>query len=247
MKAKQTLTLLCLFITHLIHAQCNITIPASNQSNVPLLIVEHDTVINIDPNTYAQDFLVCSGATLTYQGNESVDNRYFVESGGTVLLKAYHYPLVYLKGGATLDAGASLGASAPSIIAIYYEATSTLLDTAGLYQGIFNSCNNVAFDYSLLPGGVGCVGATGIEHHLNASNMEVYPNPTSSQFKVSAPDLEGALHVINAQGKLVDRIPMTSGAQTMQIDVANYPNGIYMLNWMKEGTLQTSQKVIVSR
>ncbi len=71
----------------------------------------------------------------------------------------------------------------------------------------------------------------GIEEINNASNIKVYPNPTSNNLIIEFP-LEAIIEITNIQGQLVKTIAAT-GNKT-NIDVSALPSGVYVVQVKSE-------------
>ena len=87
---------------------------------------------------------------------------------------------------------------------------------------------------------------TGMEN-LSNGEIEVYPNPVKTEklLNVSAIGVNAVLSLYNAQGSLVVDVITTNADQNV-LDIANLPNGVYMLNFITSQNCGT-KKVIIAR
>lgn len=80
-----------------------------------------------------------------------------------------------------------------------------------------------------------------IQQNLILNNLTVYPNPTSFYIIVSADCILKSVEIIDFNGKLVDKIAVSSGNQIL-INVANLASGVYFIR-----TLDQDQQVNVAK
>ncbi|MCH8902840.1 MAG: hypothetical protein IIA45_02875 [Bacteroidetes bacterium] len=232
-----------------ISAQCTVTIPDSNFS-IPTLIVEQDTTIPVNAGSPGQDYLICTGAKLIYSGSQSIQNKYFVEKGAKVEIRAYHYPTVYVKSGGTLDEGVSLGYQ---VFQVYYESGATFIDTAGTWA-IYTLCNSLVFDYSLLPGGQGCDTITNINTHYDVYSetaLLVYSHPIADEAIISVfvpKDVHHpTLFIYNYQGQVVKSILLQNGMNNFGLNTIEMQDGLYLFLLRFDNERAGTRKVIVMR
>ncbi len=78
--------------------------------------------------------------------------------------------------------------------------------------------------------------------NLNASQISIYPNPSSGKFNIMGVDGLAEIEVSNAYGKLMLR-------QTLDIrqglDLSSYPNGIYLLKITTNNANESMHKLII--
>ena len=80
-------------------------------------------------------------------------------------------------------------------------------------------------------------------------DVNVYPNPTTSDFNIQLNTLEAGDYKVTLSNTLGQQIlqvyngTMDSGAQTLKVDVKDLPTGIYFLNIEHEGAIKTLKLV----
>ncbi len=90
-----------------------------------------------------------------------------------------------------------------------------------------------------------CVGL--IENPSSSNNLDVFPNPTSSEFNVMLPNTKESYNVtlVNVLGTVVFETTTTkNSASKLNIEVSNQPNGIYFLNLQSKSGNYTRKIVI---
>ena len=91
----------------------------------------------------------------------------------------------------------------------------------------------------------------------NMTNLTIYPNPTTGIVNLQ---LDGnaatgnEIQVFDVYGKLLlvvetrcttsPQIPSSTSLQTMQIDLSNYANGVYLIQWAIGGKVMAVRKVV---
>lgn len=80
---------------------------------------------------------------------------------------------------------------------------------------------------------------------VEANDVVVYPNPTSGQFKVNYTAAE-AYKVFDLSGKLILANRLGSSSGTINVDLSDYAEGVYMIH-MINGTETTVHKVVVEK
>jgi hypothetical protein len=76
---------------------------------------------------------------------------------------------------------------------------------------------------------------------FNASNIRMYPNPTSSVFTIEANDVIENVTLYNVLGQQV--LAKTSNGNSVTLDVANLQTGVYVVKTMIGGVASTSRLV----
>ena len=76
---------------------------------------------------------------------------------------------------------------------------------------------------------------------FNASNIRMYPNPTSSVFTIEANDVIENVTLYNVLGQQV--LAKTSNSNSVTLDVANLQTGVYVVKTMIGGVASTSRLV----
>jgi hypothetical protein len=85
----------------------------------------------------------------------------------------------------------------------------------------------------------------GLNHISNSDRLEIFPNPTQGKFSFSiAPNQKiNHLEIYNALGELIQTSSNTNNTEFSDIDIAQYPNGIYLIKIYGENN-SFSSKVI---
>lgn len=74
--------------------------------------------------------------------------------------------------------------------------------------------------------------------------MRVYPNPTSDYCTVELPELAEQLFLADMSGKILEQIGI-AGQTRIQINVSNYPVGMYFIRCLKNDKWMTEKLVVV--
>lgn len=74
------------------------------------------------------------------------------------------------------------------------------------------------------------------------SILSVYPNPVTDEIVISGLQQKGLLKIFNANGSLVQQ--QTVKSQTITLNIANYPKGIYFVKYLDGKNVISSQKII---
>lgn len=83
------------------------------------------------------------------------------------------------------------------------------------------------------------------------SNLEVavYPNPTSDflnfQLRGNIPKERGSFRVLNSNGQVLEVFPAETIESTFILRVSEWPSGTYFLQYVIEGEVLVSKKVII--
>lgn len=148
-------------------SQCIDTLPPNT------VIITSDTIIS-NWGVY----LICPGVEVNYTGFQSVTNYYYLESNASLEINTYHYPKLYLKSSAEIIANHSNTATS-HLHWTKAEIGAIFTDTLNGWVDPITWCNNLIFDYSNLPGGIGCPTITGMEQTATTNFVTIYPNPVS--------------------------------------------------------------------
>lgn len=91
----------------------------------------------------------------------------------------------------------------------------------------------------------GCI-IVGSEPIKEQYGLKVYPNPTSREFRIMAPD-EGTLEVCDMAGRVIkiQNTGQNAGSEIL-IDCSSWPNGLYIIYWKTERGV-AHQQLVVSR
>lgn len=157
-------------------AQCTRVLPANTA------IISVDSTINCSVGQWLNKvILICPGAHLFVIGNSTSMNNFYIESGATVTFADSFPPgapygifSFYVKQNGTLNFNQDSHVAFP-IDTLFYENGAVLTDTGTAIQHQ-QICSPLVFDYSLLPGGVGCAGNQ-TQNLFSAENISISPNP----------------------------------------------------------------------
>ncbi|MES2379471.1 MAG: PKD domain-containing protein [Bacteroidota bacterium] len=83
--------------------------------------------------------------------------------------------------------------------------------------------------------------STGLQNSLEANNIQVYPNPVSSQLVVST-DKVDYIQLVNAIGQMYTLPYSKAGANTI-VDLSAFPAGVYML-LLSQNTTVFTHKIV---
>jgi len=154
-------------------SQCIDTLPVNTVVIISDTIISNATGINT--------YLICPGVEVNYTGSQSTLNTYYLESSASLEISTYHYPKLYLKSSAEVIANHSNNNIA-TISTLHWtkaENGAIFTDTLNSWVEPITWCSNLIFDYSNLPGGIGCPTNTAIEHTATTNFVTIYPNPAS--------------------------------------------------------------------
>ncbi len=84
--------------------------------------------------------------------------------------------------------------------------------------------------------------ATAISEANLISEMEIVPNPSNGNFEIRGLEAASTITIVDAQGKLVRKTQ--SESELLSIDLRDLPAGIYVVEAVKEGKLQSKRLVI---
>ncbi|MEM9930801.1 MAG: T9SS type A sorting domain-containing protein, partial [Bacteroidota bacterium] len=80
-----------------------------------------------------------------------------------------------------------------------------------------------------------------------SKKLNAFPNPTTGWLTVKIPATQGntSLTVYAADGRSVTTIPVPANVDNLQLDLANQPPGLYLLNWQSaKGILHTGRIIL---
>lgn len=162
------------------NAQCSYLLPAD------VHVISVDSSIN---NSFlpSQQFLICPGKTLTVYGNSTGFNKFYLESGSTVLFSdsvgatPYGMYSFYLKSGATLHYNASSPVAFPFIDTLVWENGAMMIDTGSLFH-LDSLCSTVVFDYSVMTS-LACASTMSISVVVKENNS-ASPNPFTDELNI---------------------------------------------------------------
>jgi len=118
-------------------------------------------------------YWVCEGVTLTV--SSSPGSAFLLEKNATIIFNGGSGDQVSAKDNCVITNNSN-----DDVGVICNLATITMNNLGSGTLVVDFSCNPVIFDYSLLPGGAGTCGATGIYEESNNADLSFYPNPVKS-------------------------------------------------------------------
>jgi hypothetical protein len=92
-------------------------------------------------------------------------------------------------------------------------------------------------------------GSIGIQEESKTQNeINVFPNPATGMFTVTIPASYGnsIIKVFTMNGKLVDEVSSNNNGTSNQINLENYPDGMYFLK-VQSANGTTTKKIVISR
>lgn len=159
-------------------SQCNDTLPANT------VIITNDTTLSNVNGT--ANFLICPGVEVNFTGNMSTLVHYYMEEGSIVNIGTYHYPTFHVQSTAQVNANHSTATPMPSyILNSVAEYGAIFVDTLDQYTVNVDWCSTLVFNYSNLPGGVGCP-ATPCVEVLPANTIVITSDTTLSNVNGTA-------------------------------------------------------------
>jgi hypothetical protein len=93
--------------------------------------------------------------------------------------------------------------------------------------------------YTINISAVDCV--AGLDENLEAQTLKIFPNPASDMIHFNSDNLEGMVTIVNTYGAVVLRTELKEA-----INVAELPNGVYLVSVQNEDTIRT-EKLIIKR
>ncbi len=90
---------------------------------------------------------------------------------------------------------------------------------------------------------------TAVEEAQSSWKITVSPNPTNDKVSVFFPDAAGnsSLQLYNSSGQLLQTLPVAKGAVVQEIDLSQYPDGLYFMQWRRQEAVLSSGKIIKRR
>jgi hypothetical protein len=89
------------------------------------------------------------------------------------------------------------------------------------------------------------------ENKMPSHVMKVFPNPAddmiSIYYKAATMPVNAELHVYNQEGKLLQKLAITSNDATYMFPLINYTSGIYFVSLIEQGEKVQTEKIIVNR
>jgi hypothetical protein len=90
---------------------------------------------------------------------------------------------------------------------------------------------------------------TATEEARPSMKLTISPNQANDKVSVFFPDAAGnsSLHLYNAGGQLLHTLPVAKGAAVQEIDLSQYPDGLYFIQWRRQEAVLSSGKIIKRR
>lgn len=85
-------------------------------------------------------------------------------------------------------------------------------------------------------------GALGIESLSARDVLKIYPNPSTNVFEIKCDEHLNSISVYNPTGQLIHKRKL-NGEPNIQIELTDYPNGIYFINAESKGTLFSAKLI----
>lgn len=215
-------------------AQCSVMLPGTTVK------VTQDSTIATNIGA-GQNYLICSGVTLTYSGTQSATVNYYLESNAKVKSQRSHTAVVWMKTGAEFDASYSESGNWAITQESYYESGSTFTDH--IAGANFNECSQVVYSY----GSVGSCsgGTTSIPSvAINQAVVKVFPNPAND--KVSIDFGVNGLKQVELMSVLGVKVGnYSTQKEALVIDVSRLHAGPYFIVITDESGNRLTRKVIV--
>ncbi|MDX2173381.1 MAG: SBBP repeat-containing protein [Bacteroidota bacterium] len=101
-----------------------------------------------------------------------------------------------------------------------------------------NGCNNTSTYTQSVSLCTGVAALSGVE----AQNVSIFPNPTSGMLNVVLPNSITEIKITNTLGQIVQTTNILN--PTTQLNIQNFPAGIYFLQVFDKGNLIATQKII---
>ncbi len=83
----------------------------------------------------------------------------------------------------------------------------------------------------------------GTPHTPSQMAMQVYPNPAGSDIYIRTPTATGHLLLTAITGQQICNLPVT--ATLTQLDVHSLPRNMYLVSWINEAGIKTTQKLVI--
>lgn len=84
---------------------------------------------------------------------------------------------------------------------------------------------------------------TGMEEVENGNALNVFPNPSSGMVTISCTERNGEIRIINALGEQIYSLKNLS--EQLNVDLSEQSNGLYFIQFIKEGVIQETKKIIL--
>lgn len=216
-----------------VNAQCTFVIPSTTT------VISNDTVVDCS-FIPGNNFLICTGASLTMTGNSTCMNHFYMEDASVVTFRdslpgaPYGIFSFFIKGIAILDFNDDSPVSFGIIDTLVYEPSALLLDTGSIFQ-YTNICPSVVFDYSLLPAGNPCA-ANSIAGAEMRNNFIVAPVPFSEDLgiQIAGEIPASTILIYDIMGKEVEKFDINEIGQH-HLKMKNSWSGVAYIQIMQKG------------
>lgn len=149
---------------------------------------------------------------------------------------------------------------------VIQENGTLLLNLPGCQYYFANELQNgdtkfvtYSYDYSVFPSTINTAVyslpgtlVAGTKSHLDPSNKATFktiPNPASQQVNLLFPDAvksdDAMLELRNAAGQLLQQIPVQTGQNQLQLNISQYPRGMYFYQLRQQSQISVAQKLLI--
>ena len=89
---------------------------------------------------------------------------------------------------------------------------------------------------------------TGLQNKKTTTNFELHPNPANNEIYIEFinTDIVNYLQIFDIQGNVLNKLDLKSN-KSINIDVRNYPNGVYFINFIDKNNQSSSVKFVITR
>lgn len=195
-------------------------------------IIQTNTNITIGGGGGNKAYLVCQGVTLSYAESSTMDTI-LLEPGAVLKIDStfsYGYSTIYAKAGSLVDINFK------QVGKLVYESGVTILDTnlsmpSSFFMGSIIA-TSVQFNYSNLPGGIGCAALSTADVSSNSNQFTLFA--TQYQLMLSGIiDVNTDITIFNSIGQAISK-HQNIDARTI-IDISNLSSGLYWLQVQNNG------------
>lgn len=215
-------------------SQCTVNIDPST------VIVTQDSMIATDIGSQ-QYYLVCQGATLTYEGTQSAKVTYYLEDAARVISQRSHEAILYMKRMSSIDANYSENGQWAITKDVWHHSTAQFDDY--IEGSNFNECTEVVFNY----GSVGnCNGATTSIQEEARADFQLLPNPTEDFVTIQFSQAEErSITLMNVLGKKMKDVNTQDDHVTL--DVRHLKSGTYFVAITTKSGKRLTKKLIIQQ
>jgi hypothetical protein len=215
-------------------AQCTDTLPANT------IIITADTTIGT--GGFNNNYLICPGVKVIYSGTQSIMNHYYLETGAKLTLNSYHYPYIYLKTTAEINAQHSIN-PASLIMSLYAEPGAIFTDTLNPFTPNINWCNPLVYNYINLPNAQGCP-FNSVNTNDHKTEISIYPNPFTVKTTIESKKYDlVSIQITDVSGNIV--YSRQSKGKSITIDRNGFEKGIYFVQITDEKKNVLNKKILI--